>query len=211
MATAAQMQSYIPLTYIVREIADSELQAVRTKVGALSAGSTVSFETKVGQEIAAAHVTIDSSELAVCAASDPHTVSYVPAPPTRIPTPSPTAHPTRTPTTTPTSSPTPYPTPSPTANPTPGPTFYPTAHPCDDGTHSCDQNGGGICYEASARSWACDCADGYYCAAGCDGPHSGHECVAMTAVPTAYPTLSPTAHPTRSPTANPSSNRCRSV
>merc|ERR1711924_480191 len=103
----------------------------------------------------------------------------------------------------PTPAPTPAPTPSPTAYPTPSPTNYPTAHPCDDGSHGCDQNGGGICYEAGHHEWLCACAAGYYCSSGCVQPHSGHECVAITAAPTAYPTPHPTAYPTPSPTVYP--------
>ena len=101
-------------------------------------------------------------------------------------------------------SPTPAPTTSPTSYPTPSPTPYPTAHPCDDGSHGCDQTVGGICYtHGSGNDWRCDCAQGYYCTNGCTMPHSGHECVAITATPTASPTAVPSASPTPAPTAEP--------
>jgi hypothetical protein len=105
--------------------------------------------------------------------------------------------------------------PAPTPAPTPVPTTYPTAHPCDDGSHGCDQNGGGICYEIDVGGrreggkmhyglyWGCDCASGYYCASGCTMPHSGHECVPITTAPTAYPTPEPTNYPTPYPTPTP--------
>jgi hypothetical protein len=46
-----------------------------------------------------------------------------------------------------------------------------TPHPCDDGSHSCDQGEGGVCYKADDGSdgWTCGCASGYRCVSGCDG------------------------------------------
>ena len=93
-----------------------------------------------------------------------------------------------------------------TVAPTTAPTAAPTLHQCDDGTHGCDTGPGGICYEYVYKMglhWACGCAAGFYCSHGCTMPHSGHECVALTANPTKVPTKVPTNAPTKVPTNAP--------
>jgi hypothetical protein len=111
--------------------------------------------------------------------------------PTRSPTHNPTAFPTANPTAYPTANPTAYPTNSPTEVPASSPTPSPTPHPCDDGSHGCDKNAGGICYKGRDNSWTCGCYNTHWCSAGCAAPHVGHTCTLVTPSPTAYPTPKP--------------------
>eukprot|EP01062_Namystynia_karyoxenos_P083612 TRINITY_DN964_c0_g1_i6.p1 TRINITY_DN964_c0_g1~~TRINITY_DN964_c0_g1_i6.p1 ORF type:complete len:1307 (+),score=123.97 TRINITY_DN964_c0_g1_i6:105-3923(+) len=86
-------------------------------------------------------------------------------------------------------------------------TVVPQTHPCDDGSHGCDKNG--HCYKGRTRggviTWFCECNEGYVCKSSCHA--TPHECVAVTAGPTAAPaTASPTVAPaSASPTAAPTS------
>ena len=53
----------------------------------------------------------------------------------------------------------------------------PVPHPCAGGSHSCDAIGnGGICVEKPNNEWACQCASGFACTAGCSGTHVAHTC-----------------------------------
>merc|ERR1719171_676338 len=85
-----------------------------------------------------------------------------------------------------------------TAEPTPAPT--PKPHPCDDGSHGCDMNPGGICFKVedgegvNGEGWICDCDPPFHCVEGCDMPHEGHKC-ALSPRPTPEPTAEPTAEP----------------
>ena len=87
----------------------------------------------------------------------------------RCPTHFPTFYPTAHPATAPSPAPTHHPTVVPSAVPTPSP----TPHPCDDGTHGCDQEAGGICYKGSGNVWMCDCKQGYHCVSGCENSNYG--------------------------------------
>lgn len=99
--------------------------------------------------------------------------------------------------------PTPYPslapTSVPTMSPTPVPTVTPTPHPCDDGSHGCNTDRGGICYKESGNRWGCACKSGYWCSGGCLPPYYMHTCTQITPLPTLSPTLSPTTVPTYKP------------
>ena len=87
------------------------------------------------------------------------------------------------------------------------PTFAPTQHQCDDGSHGCDKNQGGICVKTATPDihdnyWECTCAPAYHCIAGCSTPWTAHTC-ALTAAPTKAPTKAPTDAPTKDPTNAP--------
>lgn len=129
-----------------------------------------------------------------------------PAPtvPTAIPTTAPSPAPSLNPTTYPTSSPTISPTHSPSNEPTTAPTHAPTAHACDDNSHGCDKEEGGVCHKAAdgGNGWICGCKEGYLCSRGCAHPHTYHTCV-TTAAPTNTPTDAPTNMPTFTPTLAP--------
>merc|ERR1719199_704013 len=75
----------------------------------------------------------------------------------------------------------------PTTAPTQSPTPAPTPHPCADGSHKCDKNAGGVCYERGGGSYECGCEGGFYEASPHAPPETAHVCTAVTPAPTPVP------------------------
>eukprot|EP01062_Namystynia_karyoxenos_P011342 TRINITY_DN14057_c0_g1_i1.p1 TRINITY_DN14057_c0_g1~~TRINITY_DN14057_c0_g1_i1.p1 ORF type:complete len:2338 (+),score=88.49 TRINITY_DN14057_c0_g1_i1:99-7016(+) len=142
--------------------------------------------------------------------------------PSAAPTLAPSLGPSLAPSLAPSFSPSRGPSASPTVPPPPGwtpserpsspPSHSPTAHPCTDGSHGCDTGPGGICLTRPGGTWACDCAVGFVCVAGC-ASHTSHLCVPLTvspsegpstAEPSAPPSLRPVVQPTTAPSSSPS-------
>merc|ERR1719231_1153917 len=86
---------------------------------------------------------------------------------------------------------------------TPFPTPFPTPHPCDNGSHGCDKNAGGICYKQGGNRWSCGCRNTHWCSRGCSQPHRYHTCTKITAAPPPHPPPFPTPYPTSNPTPSP--------